>query len=192
MPDNVTGSGKGLSVPKNPALALRALNARHTVPSPVTETESETTSLTNNIENKTTKLQTDKPTSQQADRQSELQTDRQADKPPDKLPERIEQSGSDQSRAKMRPARSDRSAVPVAAAPLATESSRTPRVDGRTLRVRQETSDQTMVTSMRLAVATVEQLDEFCWRYRKRKQDVVQEALAFYFAAVAADEETRV
>jgi predicted DNA-binding protein len=45
-----------------------------------------------------------------------------------------------------------------------------------------------MVTSMRLAVSTVEQLDEFCWRYRKRKQDVVQEALAYYLAAVAAEE----
>ncbi len=73
--------------------------------------------------------------------------------------------------------------------PQPAEAERPPRVDGRTLRVRQETSDRTMVTSMRLAVTTVEQLDEFCWRYRKRKQDVVQEALAFYFAAVAADDD---
>jgi hypothetical protein len=63
-----------------------------------------------------------------------------------------------------------------------------PRIDGRTLRIRQETSDRTMVTSMRLAVPTVERLDEFCWRYRKRKQDVVQEALELYFRAVAESE----
>jgi predicted DNA-binding protein len=61
-------------------------------------------------------------------------------------------------------------------------------VDGRTLRVRQDTLDRTMVTSMRLAVSTIEQLDEFCWRYRRRKQDVVQEALELYFQAVAEEE----
>ncbi len=200
MPDNVTSSGKGLSVPKNPALALRALNARHAVPSPQTqpiETEPETASPADNPENNTTIIQTDKQTTQQSDKpdylptyqQQDKQSDRKTDKLADKPTGRIDRSDSARSGANMRPARNDRSVVPVAVEPLAAESSRTPRVDGRTLRVRQETSDRTMVTSMRLAVATVEQLDEFCWRYRKRKQDVVQEALAFYFAAVAAEDE---
>ena len=58
-----------------------------------------------------------------------------------------------------------------------------PRVDGRTNRPRQETADRTMVTSMRLAVSTLEALDEHCYRHRQRKQDVVQAALDMYFAA---------
>lgn len=57
------------------------------------------------------------------------------------------------------------------------------RADGRTMRVRQDTADQTLVTSMRLAVSTIEALDEYCWRHRQRKQDVVQAALDLYFAA---------
>ena len=56
-------------------------------------------------------------------------------------------------------------------------------MDGLTNRPRQETADRTMVTSMRLAVSTLEALDEHCYRYRQRKQDVVQAALDMYFAA---------
>ncbi len=186
MPDN-PASGKGLSVPKNPALALRALNARHAPPVPQAQAESEAPNLSDRSEEDNTKLQTDKqtkqPTNQQDDTQSNRPSDQQTDQPTNRPEARAERVSF-----LPQPAQGSRSAAPAPAAPSSAEASWPPRVDGRTMRVRQETSDRTMVTSMRLAVATVEQLDEFCWRYRKRKQDVVQEALAFYFAAVAAKE----
>ena len=125
-----TPPGKGLSVPKNPALALRALNARHARGDETAEREEQ--------ESNTTIIQTDNTTN-------------------------LSPRGSDEPQ--------------------------TTRMDGRTLRVRQENADRTMVPSMRLAVSTMEQLDAFCWRYRKRKQDVVQEALDLYFATVAREEE---
>jgi len=56
------------------------------------------------------------------------------------------------------------------------------------MRVRQDTADRTLVTSLRLAVSTVEALDEYCWRNRQRKQDVVQAALDMYFDAMAGGE----
>jgi hypothetical protein len=127
----MTTSGKGLNVPKNPAQALRALNAKH-APRPAEDTKNTTILQTDK--------QTDQPTNQQANKPFNKQTDRPTDAP-------------------------------------------APRPDGRTLRPRAETADRTMVTSMRLAVATVDQLDEFCWRHRRRKQDVIQEALERYFAA---------
>jgi len=45
-----------------------------------------------------------------------------------------------------------------------------------------------MVTSLRLAVPTIEALDEYCWKHRQRKQDVVQAALDMYFAATEVSE----
>ena len=63
-----------------------------------------------------------------------------------------------------------------------------PRVDGRSLRSRQVSADLTMVTSFRLAVSTVEKLDEFCWQHRMRKQDVVQAALDMYIEAMQEEE----
>ena len=69
--------------------------------------------------------------------------------------------------------------------PIAVAPDPPTRIDGRTLRIRQETSDRTMVTSMRLSVTTLEQLDEYCWKHRQRKQDVVQDALTLYFQTTA-------
>ena len=149
-----------LTVPINPALALRDLNRRPAVAPPDPDNEE----LQHNEElqiqsattpTNTTILQSDKPTDQQTDRP----TNRQTNKPRDK-----QTSGSSHKLADQ-----------------PTEAK--PRVDGRTNRPRQETADRTMVTSMRLAVSTLEALDEHCYRHRQRKQDVVQAALDMYFAA---------
>ena len=147
-----------LTVPINPALALRDLNRRPAVAPPDPDNEelqiqSNTTPINTTIlqSDKPTNLQTNKPTDNQTNRPRNKPTDQQTTKPSDKLADR----------------------------PAETK----PRVDGRTNRPRQETADRTMVTSMRLAVSTLEALDEHCYRHRQRKQDIVQAALDMYFAA---------
>ena len=149
-----------LTVPINPALALRDLNRRPAVAPPDPDNEElqhneELQIQSSTAPTNTTILQSDKPTDQQTDRP----TNRQTNKPRDK-----QTSGSSHKLADQ-----------------PTEAK--PRVDGRTNRPRQETADRTMVTSMRLAVSTLEALDEHCYRHRQRKQDVVQAALDMYFAA---------
>ncbi|MBV9849947.1 MAG: hypothetical protein JO250_09775 [Armatimonadetes bacterium] len=137
MPD--TDEPKRLSVPVNPARALRDLSRQQASAPAPPDGEANNTILQ-------TDKQTDKPTNKQDDLQTNQQTDRRA------------------------------------------EAERPPRADGRTLRARLDTADRTMVTSLRLAVSTVERLDEYCWRRRRRKQDVVQAALDLYFAAADAEE----
>jgi len=119
---------------------------------------------------KPTDIQTDPPTHQQTTKLTDLPTNKATSKLPNKLAKK-------QSSARSLP-------TPVAAP----EAASARRVDGRTMRVRQDTADRTMVTSLRLAVPTIEALDEFCWQHRVRKQDVMQAALDMYFAAMAEAE----
>ncbi len=130
----------------------------------------------------TTILQSDKPTDRQTDPPTHQQTvkltDKQADIPTNKAT----------SKPPNKPAKKQPSAQPLSAPVAAPEASPARRVDGRTMRVRQDTADRTMVTSLRLAVPTIEALDEFCWQHRVRKQDVMQAALDMYFAAMAQEE----
>ena len=151
-----------LTVPINPALALRDLNRRPAVaPSDPDNGELQIQSTIAPIN--TTILQSDKPTNQQTDKQTNLETNQQTDKLRNKPADR----------------QTSRPSHKLADQPAETK----PRVDGRTNRPRQESADRTMVTSMRLAVSTLEALDEHCYRHRQRKQDVVQAALDMYFAA---------
>lgn len=167
MDDVITGGR--LSVPTNPARALRDLN-RQPAPASAKAAEDDAEESGNN----NTILQSDKPT----DLPTNKQTDQQADPPTDG------QTNRPTNRPSKKP--SDKRTSPVESPPA--EAPRAPRIDGRTLRARQETADRTMVTSLRLAVSTVDALDEYCWRHRQRKQDVVQAALDMYFAAGEADE----
>jgi hypothetical protein len=166
-----------LSVPTNPARALRELN-RTALPVPVAPVAEED----EDEQNYTTILQTDKPTNRPTDQQTSNQThqptNKLANKPTNKPANKQAVKPSNQPPASVNP-------EPAAPEPAA----RLPRVDGRTMRVRQETADKTMVTSLRLAVPTVEALDDYCWRHRQRKQDVVQAALDLYFAAMGESEE---
>ena len=147
-----------LTVPINPALALRDLNRRPAVAPPDPDNE-ELQIQSSTAPINTTILQSDKPTDQQSDRPTIRQTNKPRNKPTD------QQTTKPSDKLADRPAETK------------------PRVDGRTNRPRQETADRTMVTSMRLAVSTLEALDEHCYRHRQRKQDIVQAALDMYFAA---------
>jgi len=177
-----------LSVPTNPARALRELNRKEQslTPGAPEEATSEKVRLVetkaqeddpeeNNLSEYTTILQTDKqthlPTYQQTNQQTSGPTNRPTDKPTIK--------------------RTNKQTVTAGPVPEPPVHSEVPmrRVDGRTLRARQETADRTMVTSLRLAVSTVEALDEYCWQHRQRKQDVIQAALDMYFAAEAQGEQ---
>lgn len=165
---------KGLKVPTNPAMALRALNSQHATAQDDAGAENTTILQTDKQTNQTT----DTPTNQDTNPQSHIQTVLHTNSPtykhtrkPTRKPtaQQINKT-AEKSEAVLPPA----AALPPASQPQA-------RIDGRTIRVRQETSDRTMVTSMRLSVSTIDQLDEFCWKHRQRKQDVIQEALTLYF-----------
>ena len=155
-----------LTVPVNPARALRELNRRPAVALPVADNE-ELQIQGNTDPINTTILQSDKPTNLQSDTPTNIETNLQTDKPTNKP------------RNKPADRQTTKSLQKLADQPAETK----PRIDGRTNRPRQETADRTMVTSMRLAVSTLEALDEHCYRHRQRKQDVVQAALDMYFAA---------
>jgi hypothetical protein len=163
MPDTTS---KGLRVPKNPAMALRELNMKHATK---TTPEASETSAQEGVN--TTILQTD----QQTNKLTDDQTDQQTNKPILGIVDPLSDAPDYRSIAPQ-----------VALAPEIPPPTEAPppRVDGRTLRVRQPTADMTMVTSFRLAVSTVEKLDDFCWRHRMRKQDVIQAALDHYFKAI--------
>ena len=196
-----------LTVPMNPARALRELN-RQPAPEPAAapvvsfEPLAETPSdehifdtLPDDVNN-TTILQSDKPTDKQTDRPTNNLTSRQTNQPTitptDNLTDRPTNKPSDRLSDKPSVKRTARPAAAVTKAEKSqgaeAEPAPRPRVDGRTMRARQETADKTMVTSLRLAVPTIEALDEYCWKNRQRKQDVVQAALDMYFAATEADE----
>lgn len=168
---------KRLSVPTNPALALRHLNREQAV-----QSEEEN--------NNTTILQSDKPTNNDSD----TQTDQHSDKPALKHTDRPTDSTTDQpTKRQTNKPKSGIAAAPsrkqiIETAPVQEPDTQKARIDGRTLRPRQDTADRTMVTSLRLAVTTVDQLDEYCWRNRQRKQDVIQAALTLYFETMAEDE----
>ena len=130
----------------------------------------------------TTILQSDKPT----DKQPDLPTHQQTIKLSDNLTDTPTNKAS--SKPPNKTAKKQPLAHPPSAPMAAPEAAPPRRVDGRTMRVRQDTADRTMVTSLRLAVPTIEALDEFCWHNRRRKQDVVQAALDMYFAAMADEE----
>jgi hypothetical protein len=158
-------TSKGLRVPKNPAQALRELNRQHAQEPDSASTEREEENGNNTI------LQTDKQTDQL--------TNQPTSKPTNKQPT--------PSRQKARPK------APLKIAEQTQEGEQAyllkpARVDGRSLRIRQATADLTLVTSFRLAVSTVEQLDDFCWQHRMRKQDVVQAALDLYIKAMLEEE----
>jgi len=173
MTDDVTTS-KRLSVPTNPARALRDLN-RQLAPPPVKPAEDEAEDLAKN----TTILQSDKPTDQQTSKQPDPPTDNPTNQPNNKPT----------SRPTNKPSSKPAGKAPTAETKVETEEVPRPaRIDGRTMRARQPTADRTMVTSLRLAVETVEALDGYCWQHRQRKQDVVQAALDMYFAAQEGEE----
>jgi len=167
---------KGLKVPTNPAMALRALNAQHAVPQPEDA-------------NNTTILQTDNTTNQQTDIPTINTTNQQTNKPTINTTDL--QANLQTSNTRNRPTRRPAGKQGVKSAqhlpveqPVAQPAA---RLDGRTLRPRHETSDTTTVTSMRLSVSTMDQLDEFCWRHRQRKQDVIQDALTLYFQTMSRE-----
>src|SRR5438128_2432454 len=81
--------GKGLRVPRNPALALRELNRKHATPIVAEEPQKYTTILqtdkpTDKPTNKQANPQTDIPTNQQTDRQTNQPSNRQTNRPTDK------------------------------------------------------------------------------------------------------------
>ena len=201
MPEN------RLTVPMNPARALRELN-RQAAPEPAaapmvsTDPLAETTSAENIFDsslddtNNTTILQSDKPTDKQTGQQTNNLTSRQTNQPTitptDNLTDLLTDKPADRPFDKPSVKRTAQPAAIVKKAETSQvaepEPAPRPRVDGRTMRARQETADKTMVTSLRLAVPTIEALDEYCWKNRQRKQDVVQAALDMYFAATETDE----
>lgn len=174
-----------LTVPTNPARALRDLNRRPAV-SPPDHDEAEA-----ELQNNTTILQSDKPTNKQPDNltnnKTNLLTDQQTINPTDKPTSRQTNQQADRQLGQNKVTLTDAPQKRGLETEKAPEVER-PRMDGRTSRPRQETADRTMVTSMRLAVSTLEALDEHCYRHRQRKQDVVQAALDLYFAAENAAE----
>jgi len=133
-------------------------------------------------DNNNTILQSDKPTDKQTDTPTHQQTT--------KLTDKLTDTPTNKATSKLpnKPAKKQSPARPLPAPVAAPEATSARRVDGRTMRVRQDTADRTMVTSLRLAVPTIEALDEFCWQHRVRKQDVMQAALDMYFAAMAEAE----
>jgi len=160
-------SDNRLTVPTNPARALRELNRQADSIQTMRVDEPNLES-----ENNTTIIQSDKPTDIPTDQQTSRQTNQPTDRPTNKPT----------SRQTNKQAVKHTNKLVVAEPQPEIEETKPARVDGRTLRVRQETADRTMVTSMRLAVPTIEALDEYCWKHRQRKQDVVQAALTMYFA----------
>ena len=126
----------------------------------------------------TTILQSDKPTDRQTNNVTDQETNQQTDKLTNKQSVQA---------AKKPVGKKQKAAVPTTIPSAQDEQQRIEeeprRVDGRTMRVRQERADRTMVTSLRLAVSTIEALDDYCWRHRQRKQDVVQAALDLYFTS---------
>lgn len=168
---------KGLKVPTNPAMALRALNAQHAV-SQTEDTNNTTILQTDNTTDRQTNNQTDRQTNPPTNNNTNLQTDEQTVLPANTTRNKPTRRPSGKQVAKSAPH------LPVERA-----AQPTPRLDGRTLRARNETLDTTMVTSMRLSVATIDQLDEFCWRHRQRKQDVIQEALTLYFQTMSREDQ---
>ena len=164
--------GRGLTVPKNPAAMLRALNTRHAG------------------ENEETINQTDKPTDQQTNNTTILQTED---------PPALETEQGQATEATTPAAAPEPPATPINQStrqrnkPTKKQTNNTTKVelppppikrDGRTLRSRQPTADPTatIVTSFRISVSTMEALDRFCFENRVRKQDVVEQALAAYMA----------
>ena len=165
-------SGRGLTVPKNPAAMLRALNTKHAE-------ESETDKQTNN----TTILQTNTPivepvVSEAAAEGAPLSESVEA---PTRKPEPAtdKQTNNTTNRQRNKPTKKQTNNT------TSIELPPTPsRRDGRTLRSRQPASDPTatLVTSFRISVGTMEALDRYCFENRVRKQDVVEQALAAYMA----------
>lgn len=169
-------AGRGLTVPKNPAAMLRALNTQHAEDSETNNlTDKETEKQTNN----TTILQTDIPPVEQAS-------------PPVIAPEpevvkevtpeaettTIKLANNTTSKQSNKPTKKQTNNTTKQEPPPPAPSRR----DGRTLRSRQPASDptSTIVTSFRISVGTMEALDRYCFENRLRKQDVVEQALAAY------------
>lgn len=125
-------------------------------------------------DNNTTILQNDKPTNKQRNTPTNRQTNHLTNKPKDKPADTRNKKSA--------------SLSPMKVSDAAEGDTPARRVDGRTMRVRQDTADLTKVTSLRLASSTLDDLDEYCWHHRVRKQDVVQAALDMYFSATAEEE----
>jgi hypothetical protein len=182
-------SGRGLTVPKNPAAMLRALNTKHA------EEAGE------QVEKE---IEADKQSIQQTNNTTILQTEEITESVP------VGEVVSGASSEKTETADTEKEAVETIPTP---SKKNTPnkqtilqtnntteikqqipvgRRDGRTLRMRQTVSDPTatIVTSFRILVTTMEELDRFCFENRLRKQDVIEQALAAFMAdEIQAEEE---
>lgn len=171
MPDQPTG--RGLTVPKNPAAMLRALNARHTE-DPTEPTNKETDQQTNN----TTILQTvtESDTGAQPEGGQAPGTPEQAVASA-AAPALTKQTSQPTNTQKNKPTKKQTNNTTNTEPPRALI-----KRDGRTMRARQPVADPsgTLVTSFRISAATMEALDRYCFENRVRKQDVVEQALAAY------------
>lgn len=209
-----TPSGKGLTVPRNPAMALRLLNTQHADITGSTDTEAT---------DKTTNKDTIQPSNKQTNNTTNNISDKDVPAVPDigvavSLPEGTPvdglgaNTGTDASnaseiptpqRSEVNPRRKTRETTNKDTKKptnqqtnnttnppkwVSTEVASTKR-DGRTMRMRQPIADAgaTVVTSFRLSAATMEALDEFCFYQRMRKQDVVQLALDAFMAMAEAE-----
>ena len=174
-------TARGLTVPKNPAAMLRALNARHV---DTTETNNPTDKETDQQTNNTTILQTNTPTVEPVvnEAAAEVAPLSESVEAPTRKPEPAtdKQTNNTTNRQRNKPTKKQTNNTTKIEPPPPTPSRR----DGRTLRSRQPASDPTatLVTSFRISVGTMEALDRYCFENRVRKQDVVEQALAAYMA----------
>lgn len=165
---------RGLTVPKNPAAMLRALNTKH-AEEPTEVENKETDQQTNN----TTILQTDTPTeTSQPPEESAPATPLGTMVPTTSTkPQTIQPKNNPTNIPSNKPTKKQTNNTTTS------EPSPVPlKRDGRTLRSRQPVGDPsaTIVTSFRISVTTMEALDRYCFENRVRKQDVVEQALALY------------
>ncbi|WP_394793087.1 hypothetical protein [Armatimonas sp.] len=166
-------AGRGLTVPKNPAAMLRALNTQHAEDSETNNlTDKETEKQTNN----TTILQTDLPPVEQETPPATYSDPKalKAVSPETDTKQTSNTTNKQSIKPTKKQANNTTKQEPLPPAPS--------RRDGRTLRSRQPASDptSTIVTSFRISVGTMEALDRYCFENRLRKQDVVEQALAAY------------
>ena len=192
-----TRQGRGLTVPSNPAMALRRLNAQHGS-NPHSEHE---------------EADPDKPADKQSEQQTTKQTNNTTD-PQNSVTDASPVQGKDDPQGAAAIAASPQTgATPALRRTNSARNKQTEKQtnntttrsqlaagvaeppagkrDGRTQRIRQNLAgaEATVITSFRILATTMEELDEFCFRNRMRKQDVVQQALEAFLAGFDADGE---
>ena len=188
-------TGRGLTVPKNPAAMLRALNTKHAEDAGETvEKEIEADNQSKKQTYNTTILQTEKVTENVPLSIESASVNAVGLEIPSKEKE-VTDTGEEAPETIVAPSKKN--------TPNKQQNKQTNnttevkqqilvgRRDGRTLRMRQTVSDPTatIVTSFRISVTTREELDRFCFENRLRKQDVVEQALAAFMAEEIQGEE---